>query len=103
MQQIKVKVTIRSDSFGFFIIEDYTNYARTLIECNNVFTSTNEKMTEDNILDFFSNGNFTLEEIEKNNGSHFLFGFVENISQDERYFSLVNLLGENISFSSELL
>ena len=76
MKPIKVKVSIRSDTFGFFIIKDYTNYAKSLIECNNVFSSTNEKMTEENILDYFSNKEFTLEEIDTINGSHFLFGFL---------------------------
>ena len=69
MQNIKVKVSIVAD----------------LIECNNVFSSTGVKMTEENILDYFKPGKYTYEDIENANGDHFLYGFVETIAQSDKY------------------
>lgn len=89
MEAINVKVTMRAKNFELSLTEDYTEYAEELIECNNVFTSTNIKMTEENIRDYFKEGTFTWEEIDALNGDHFIYGFVERISQDYRYSDLL--------------
>ena len=85
MDNIKVCVSIcdEEQTFSFSFIRDYTQYAKALIDCNNVFDSTGENMTEENIYKFFSEGEFTYDEIEKLNGDHFLFGFIESLAQSE--------------------
>ena len=84
MKEIKVKTLIKGDSFELSFEDDYTFYAKELISCNNVFSNTNEKMTEDNIINYFKPGIFSYEEIVANNGSHYLFGWFENFAQGSR-------------------
>lgn len=103
MKEIKVKVTAKcNDGFSFSLIEDYTDYAEDLIECNNVFTSTNIKMTEENILDYFKEGEFKDSEIESLNGDHFIFGWLETISQSD-YANIFYKHNHNWTFIVELV
>lgn len=89
MKTIKVKTTIKAGNIELSLTEDYTSYAKALIECNNIFTSTGIKMTEENILDFFKEGSFTYEQVDTLNGDHYLFGWLERICQDSKYFELL--------------
>lgn len=81
MKQIIKKITICAGSTQMSFIEDYTDYAKTLIECNNIFDSTGEKMTEENINRYFEDGEFLGSKLEDYNGEHFIFGWVEKIAQ----------------------
>ena len=60
-------------------------------------------MTEENISNYFKSGEYTSEEIEGLNGDHFLYGFIESISQNEKYADLFYLFEEDPVFVVELL
>jgi len=87
---IKIKVTIKTTDFELILTHDYTEYAKTLIECNNIFPSTGTKMTESNICEYFRPGTFSSKDIDSLNGEHFLFGFVETIAQEPKYANLLS-------------
>lgn len=72
------KVSIIGDDFEFSFVVDETEYAKDLIRagCNG--------LNEQNIYDYFAEGEFTDEDIEKLNGKHFIFGFLETLGQSEK-------------------
>lgn len=103
MKPIKVKVTVTAGSFSCSYEEDYTDYAKTLIECNNVFTSTNVKMTEKNILEYFKPGIFKGSEIDTLNGDHFIYGWLESFAQSRRCPEELFEYNDEIYFEVELI
>lgn len=101
MKPIKVMVTVKTEKYSYSVIEDYTEYAEDLIDCNNEFTSTGVKMTEDNIEDYFKEGTFKDSEIEVLNGDHFLFGFVESLAQSDSCPEFIRNRNEEMTFIVE--
>ena len=78
MEPIKRKITIIGESFEFVFKKDYTEYAKCLIEVEA------NKLDENNIYDYFREGEFTDGEVESLNGEHFLFGFLESLGQSDK-------------------
>lgn len=105
MKDIKVSVTLSGEDesfkFSFTFLRDYTQYAKTLIECNNIFTNTGEKMTEENIDRYFSEGTFTDDELEGLNGSHFIYGFIESLAQSDECPDVLRLFDGQLNIKVE--
>lgn len=101
---IKVNITIHTEDFELSLTKDYTEYAADLIKCNNVFASTGEKITEENVREYFKSGTFHMDQdsIDALNGNHFLFGFVESIFQNDKYANLLRDF-DDITFVVKLL
>lgn len=74
---MKKKITLMSDNWELTFKEDYTEFAEDMIE-------SDEKYNENNIEEYFANGEFEDDEINDLNGKHFLFGFIESLYQSRR-------------------
>lgn len=103
LKAIKTKITIIGDGFEFSFTEDYTEYAKDLIKCNNVFSDTNEPITRENIRRYFKDSEFKDKDIEKLNGNHFLYGFLESLGQSEECPEVLFNYEGDLLFKTELI
>lgn len=101
-KEIRVKVSIKTEDQEASFIEDYTDYAKDLIDYGNSF-GDGRKMSDENILEFFSNGAFLGKDIEDTNGNHFIYGFVEALTQSERCPEFLFAQEKEIIITTEIL
>lgn len=69
----KRKVELICEDFGYWTIEDYTDY----------FEDIKAEEGIEKALDYFRCGEFDDEFVNKNNGKHFLFGYMESLGQSD--------------------
>ncbi|QUH21819.1 hypothetical protein [Alkaliphilus sp. B6464] len=91
------KITIIGDNFSFSFIEDKTNYAASLVEisCNG--------FSEQNIYNYFAEGEFKSNEIEDLNSKHFLYDFIEDFVQSERCPDMLYIYTGDLKFKVEIM
>ncbi|WCK57252.1 hypothetical protein PP175_29110 (plasmid) [Aneurinibacillus sp. Ricciae_BoGa-3] len=83
---MKRKITIDAGTIGFFEVEEITQY----------YADIKESEGEQAAKDFFRPGEFDGDKIEDYNGKHFIYGYMESLTQSDRcpsflYDSLVEI------------
>lgn len=106
MDNIRVVIYISLKGTDIQIQEmvDYTEYAKDLIECNNIFDDLGIPMTEDNILHYFKDISIDDTQIDALNGSHFIFGYIEALAQEKSsYGDMARELAYKVQSPEDLL
>ncbi|MFL1672686.1 hypothetical protein [Paenibacillus dendritiformis] len=70
---MKIKVTIMGTDWGYYTIEDYTDY----------YEDVKHDRGEDGANIYFACGEFTDQWVNENKDDHFLFGWCEGLSQSD--------------------
>ena len=72
---MKFKITLIGEDWGYYIIEDYTDYYDDLKD--------NEGLSEEELKEFFTSGEFDDKFVCSCNGKHFLYGYLEGLAQSD--------------------
>lgn len=91
----KRKIRFISGTREYNYIEDFTEYIDELIQCNNEYSDTHEKMTIENCQRYIQEGTFKASEIDKYNGVHMVYGILETFSQSYGRCIWLNDCNEN--------
>lgn len=75
----KIKFICGTREYSY--IEDFTEYLKTLVQCNNEYADTHEPMTMDNCHRYIKPCSIKIRDIEKYNGVHAAYGVLESFSQ----------------------
>lgn len=78
---LKRKIRFISGTREYSCVEDFTDYINDLIQYNNEYSDTHEKITKDNYQRYIEEGTFKTSEIDKYNGVHAVYGMLEVFSQ----------------------
>ena len=81
---MKKKITFTCGDKQYSYIEDFTDYINEIIsnKCNR-YSDTKELITEKNYYRYISDISVYLEDVDSYNGTHIVFGIVENAKQSE--------------------
>lgn len=77
----KRKIRFISGTREYSYVEDFTEYLKTLVKCNNEYTDTHETMTMENCYRYIQPCSVKASDIEKYNGVHAVYGILETFSQ----------------------
>lgn len=80
-KSLKRKIRFISGTREYSYVEDFTNYIDELIQANNKYSDTDERITRDNYQRYIQEGTFKVSEIDKYNGTHAVYGIFETFSQ----------------------
>lgn len=81
VNNFKRKIRFICGTREYSYIEDFTEYLKTLVKCNNEYTDTHEHMTMENCYRYIQPCSVKASDIEKYNGVHAAYGVLETFSQ----------------------
>lgn len=80
-KSLKRRIRFISGTREYSYVEDFTDYIDELIQCNNEYSDTGEKITRENYQRYIEPYEFRACEIDKYNGVHAVYGILESFSQ----------------------
>lgn len=81
VNNFKRKIRFICGTREYSYIEDFTEYLKTLVKCNNEYTDTHEPMTMKNCYRYIQPCSIDAKDIDKYNGVHAAYGVLETFSQ----------------------
>lgn len=81
VNNFKRKIRFICGTREYSYIEDFTEYLKTLVKCNNEYTDTHEPMTMENCYRYIQPCSIDAKDIDKYNGVHAAYGVLETFSQ----------------------
>lgn len=80
-KSLKRKIRFISGTREYSYVEDFTDYIDELVQCNNKYSDTDERITRENYQRYIKPCTFKASEIDKYNGVHAVYGILEAFSQ----------------------
>lgn len=79
--QFRRRIRFICGDMEYSYTEDFTEYLETLVQCNNEYTDTHEPMTMNNCYRYIEPCVVKVNELDKYNGVHAVYGIFEDFSQ----------------------